>query len=563
MTKRIDFQTHPRHYKHWQLSCDGAVARLSLDVDESGGLMPGYELKLNSYDLGVDIELADAITRLRFEHPEVSVVMLTSAKENTFCAGANIRMLAASSHVHKVNFCKFTNETRNSMEDASAHSDQTYVACLHGPAAGGGYELALAADKILLIDDGNAAVSLPEVPLLAVLPGTGGLTRLVDKRGVRRDVADYFCTLEEGLQGGKALQARLVDEIYPRSEFAAGCAGFAASLASLSAVQREANGPALDPAVGHGVELPEIDKSITEHGIDYSSVAVRIDRPEATATVTIDGPQTSAPADGDAAHAQGADFWPLVMLRELDDALLELRLNETQLGILILKSRGNTETLLGYDALLQEAGSHWFLREVKLLACRVLKRLDLTSRSIFALLEPDSCFAGFLAELVFAADRSYMLEGTFEETPGQQPALLTLSQNNFSSLPMVNGLSRLATRFIGQPEVLPQIQNLMGQPLDAQACDEQGLITFVFDDLDWTDEIRLAVEGRAAMSPDALVGMEANLRFAGPETMESKIFARLSAWQNWIFQRPNAVGAEGALPLYGSGKRPKFDKERI
>ena len=557
--QRIDFQTEPARYKHWRLSTQGPVAHLTLDVDERGGLFDGYELKLNSYDLSVDIELADAITRLRFEHPEVAVVILDSGKANTFCAGANIRMLAGASHAHKVNFCKFTNETRNSMEDATRFSGQTYVACINGPAAGGGYELALAADKILLVDDGAAAVSLPEIPLLAVLPGTGGLTRLVDKRGVRRDVADYFCTLEEGLQANKALKAKLVDRIYPRSEFAAGCEAFTQDLLAAS-----------DKAdlTGQGVHLPALKKSISADAIEYSSVAVTIDRDAATATIVVQGPSTSAPANAAESLAQGADFWLLAMLREMDDVLLELRLNETRIGTLLLKTRGDGEAVMAYDALMADNQDHWFLLEVRLLACRVFKRLDLTSRSLFALIEPTSCFSGLLAELLFAADRSYMLEGTFEgeedeNNPSQSPATVTLSISNFSGLPMVNGLSRLATRFVGDAESLLTAEQLLGCELDAAACDEHGLITFAFDDLDWADEIRLAVEARAGMSADALVGMEANLRFAGPETMESKIFARLSAWQNWIFQRPNAVGAEGALPLYGTGKRPRFNQERI
>ncbi len=562
--KRIDFQTEPASYKHWRLAVDGPVAHLILDVDEKGGLFDGYELKLNSYDLGVDIELADAITRIRFEHPEVAVVMLESGKPNTFCAGANIRMLAGASHAHKVNFCKFTNETRNSMEDATRFSGQTYIACINGPAAGGGYELALAADKILLVDDGAVAVSLPEIPLLAVLPGTGGLTRLVDKRGVRRDVADYFCTLEEGLQANKALNARLVDRTFPRSQFAQGCVSFAQELVA-----------ATDKAglAGQGVHLPALNKVINAERMEYSTVVVSIDRSQGLATIVIRGPVTSAPSDAAEVHSQGADFWLLTMLRELDDALLELRLNETRIGMLLLKTEGNGKSVLAYDALMNDNQDHWFMREVRLLACRVFKRLDLTSRSLFALVEPQSCFSGLLAELLFAADRSYMLEGTFEDESSEEdggsgdaeqiPATVTLSMSNFSGLPMVNGLSRLATRFIGDPAALLAAEQLLGRELDAMACDEQGLITFVFDDLDWADEIRLAVESRAGMSADALVGMEANLRFAGPETMESKIFARLSAWQNWIFQRPNAVGAEGALPLYGTGKRPKFDQERI
>ena len=553
MTRRLDFATHPDRYRHWRLSVEPPFAYLSLDVDESGGWFEGYELKLNSYDIGVDIELADAITRLRFEHPDVRAVLLGSAKPDTFCAGANIRMLGGASHAHKVNFCKFTNETRNTIEDASRNSGQIYIAAVNGTAAGGGYELALAADQILLIDDGKAAVSLPEVPLLAVLPGTGGLTRLVDKRKVRRDIADVFCTLEEGMQGEKAVKARLVDEAVPSSRFAERCQTVLAQCAERSPAQAGAAGIALQP----------LQKSIGEDVIEYAHVHVSLDREDGCAHITLHGPNGPAPAAVEEASAQGSDFWPLALMREFDDALLELRFNELQLGTLLLRTDGDAEVVSAYDRLIHLNQDDWFMREVQLLIGRVLKRLDLTSRSIFALLEPGCCYAGFLAELAFAADRSYMLEGHFEDRANEPPATLRLSASNFGSYPMVNELSRLAVRFLGEAESLASAEALQGMSLEAQQASEAGLVTVAMDDIDWEDELRMAVEERAGFSPDALTGLEANIRFAGPETMESKIFARLSAWQNWIFQRPNAVGGEGALQLYGSGRRPVFDRDRV
>ena len=553
MTKRVDFATHPDQYRHWRMLVDGETARLLLDVDEKGGWFEGYELKLNSYDIGVDIELADAISRLRFELPQVKAVLLSSAKPGTFCAGANIRMLSGASHPHKVNFCKFTNETRNSIEDATRDSGQVYIAAVNGTAAGGGYELALAAEKILLIDDGKAAVSLPEVPLLAVLPGTGGLTRLVDKRKVRRDIADVFCTLEEGMQGGKAQKARLVDEAIPSSRFEARC----------ESVLREAAASSTRLAASSGISLDPLKKSVSEEGIEYQYVTVTLNRDESYGHIELRGPAVKDVPDVGEALEQGCEFWPLAVMREFDDALLELRFNELEIGTLLIQTQGDASTVMAYDQLLCENQSDWFLREVQLLICRVLKRLDLTSRSIFACLEPGSCYAGFLAELAFAADRSYMLEGQLEDRQNQATASLALSPSNFGSYPMVNYLSRLEVRFLGEPETLQSAHALIGAFLSARDAEEAGLVTMALDDIDWEDELRLAIEERAGFSPDALIGMEANLRFAGPETMESKIFARLSAWQNWVFQRPNAVGEQGALKLYGTGRRPAFDKARV
>ncbi|MCP5186026.1 MAG: benzoyl-CoA-dihydrodiol lyase [Pseudomonadales bacterium] len=554
MTRRLDFQTHPDRYRHWRLRVEPPFAYLLLDVDEAGGWFEGYQLKLNSYDIGVDIELADAVQRLRFEHPDVRAVLLGSARSGTFCAGANIRMLAGASHEHKVNFCKFTNETRNSIEDATRLGGQIYVAALNGTAAGGGYELALAAERILLIDDGKAAVSLPEVPLLAVLPGTGGLTRVVDKRRVRRDIADVFCTLEEGMQGRRAVEARLVDEAIPGSRFEARCQEVMAECARLS-MRGEAGGR---------VVLEPLEKRLSGDAIDYRHVRVTIDRDACTAGVTLLAPDDpSVPVDIAAAVAQGSAFWPLALMRELDDALLELRFNETAIGTLLLRTQGDPSLVLAYDALLNDGSDGGFLAEVRLLVRQVLSRLDLTSRSLFALLEPGSCFAGFLAELAFAADRAYMLEGQFEDMGEVPPATLTLTAGNFGAYPMVNGLSRLAVRFLGEPDSLTAAKGLICQSLLAADAAGAGLVTVAMDDIDWDEELRLALEERTGFSPDALTGMEANLRFAGPETMQSKIFARLSAWQNWIFQRPNAVGDNGALKRYGTGKRPEFGRHRV
>ena len=550
----IDFQTHPEHYRHWQLSFDGPVATLAMAVAEDGGLTPGYELKLNSYDLGVDIELYDAIQRLRFEHPEVKTVVLTSLQDRMFCAGANIRMLGQSSHAHKVNFCKFTNETRNAIEDASAFSGQRYLCAINGTAAGGGYELALACDYLMLLDDGNAAVSLPEVPLLAVLPGTGGLTRLVDKRKVRRDRADFFCTTEEGIRGKRALDWGLVDGIAPRSRFAEAVLQQAMKLAELSD----------RPDNAEGIELTPLAKQISTDAIAYEHLNVNLKQREGYAEITLHGPKQSplANADADAVVKLGAAFWPLAVARELDDALLHLRTNEPELGTLVFKTIGDPSQVAAHDEWLWQHCEHWLVREIILYWKRTLKRLDVTSRSMIALIEPGSCFAGSLLEIALAADRSYMLDGQFENDD-TRPASIQLSALNFGSLPMVNGWTRLQSRFFADTEAIERLDALQGQPLLAAEAEAHGLVTFAPDDIDWEDEVRLTIEERASFSPDALTGMEASLRFAGPETLESKIFARLSAWQNWIFQRPNAVGDNGALTVFGTGKRGEFDRKRV
>ena len=546
----IDFQTDPTRYRHWKLSFDGPVATLTMDVDPAGGLMDGYELKLNSYDLGVDIELADAVQRLRFEHPEIKTVVLRSAKEGVFCAGANIRMLGKASHGHKVNFCKFTNETRLSIEDASDNSGQTYLAAIAGSAAGGGYELAVTADHIMLIDDRRSTVSLPELPLLAVLPGTGGLTRLTDKRRVRRDRADIFCTTEEGVRGKRAVEWRLVDEVVPPSLWEAKVRERALELAARS-----------DRGGARGIILTPLDRTIEHDAIRYPYVQVALDRAARSATIMIQGP-SGLPGDLRAVHDSGAAFWPLAMARELDDALLHLRLNEPSIGILVFRSIGDPALVLAADSLLEQYQDDWLVREVRLLLKRVLKRVDMMARSLITLIEPGSCFAGTLAELVFAADRSVMFAGT-ASGDNRGPATLHLSALNFSAYPMGNGLSRLANRFHGEPESVDIAAGLIGETLDADTAEERGLVTFAYDDTDWDDEVRLILEERASFSPDALTGLEANLRFAGPETMETRIFGRLTAWQNWIFQRPNAVGEAGSLKRYGTGVRPDFNTERV
>ncbi|HEY0423479.1 MAG TPA: 2,3-epoxybenzoyl-CoA dihydrolase [Rhodopila sp.] len=552
----IDFQTDPTRYRHWKLSFDGPVATLTMDVDPAGGLMDGYELKLNSYDLGVDIELADAVQRLRFEHPEVKTVVLRSGKEGVFCAGANIRMLGKASHGHKVNFCKFTNETRLAIEDASENSGQIYLAAIAGSAAGGGYELAVTADHIMLIDDRRSSVSLPELPLLAVLPGTGGLTRLTDKRRVRRDRADIFCTAEEGVRGQRAVEWRLVDEVVPPSAWEAKIAERALELAERS-----------DRDGAKGILLAPLERTIADDAVRYPHVLVALDRSARTATVTIRGP-ADLPADLRGIHDSGSGFWPLAMARQLDDALLHLRLNETSIGLLIFRSVGDPAEVLAADSLLEQYQTDWLVREIRLLLKRVLKRVDMMARSLIALIDPGSCFAGTLAELVFAADRSLMFAGTGTATTtttgdNRGPATLHLSALNFSAFPMGNGLSRLANRFYGEPESLVAAAGLIGETLDADAAEAHGLVTFAYDDIDWNDEVRLILEERASFSPDALTGLEANLRFVGPETMETRIFGRLTAWQNWIFQRPNAVGEAGSLKRYGSGVRPDFNTERV
>jgi benzoyl-CoA-dihydrodiol lyase len=547
----IDFATEPACYRHWRLDCAGEVATLTLDVDPAGGLFPGTELKLNSYDLGVDIELADAVNRLRFERPEVRAVVLRSAKPNVFCAGANIGALARASHAHKVNFCKFTNETRFAIEDASANSGQRYLAALGGTAAGGGYELALACVWIMLIDDRRSVVSLPELALLAVLPGTGGLTRLTDKRQVRRDLADVFCASEEGARGQRALDWHLVDEIVPPSEWDEKAAERARALAAASD----------RPQGARGVALPPLDRRVADDSIIYDHVAVALDRAGRRATITVRGP-TRVPADLAEIHAAGAGFWPLAIARELDDAILHLRFNEPELGILVFRSEGDPAAVLKADRLLEAHANDWLVREIRLLLKRVFKRIDVTSRSLFALIEPGGCFAGSLAELVFAADRALMFAGT-RGGDNRGLATLTLSPLNFGVYPMGNGLGRLATRFLGDPDALDRGRSRVGDPLLAEEAEALGLVTASYDEVDWDEEIRLALEERASFSPDALTGLEANLRFPGPETMETRIFARLSAWQNWIFQRPNATGEEGALKRYGTGQRPRFDPERV
>ena len=549
---RVDFQTEPSRYRHWKLTVDGEIATLTLDVDENGGLFEGYQLKLNSYDLGVDIELADAMQRLRFEYPAVKVILLRSAKNRVFCAGANIRMLAGASHVHKVNFCKFTNETRNGIEDSSQHSGQRSIAVINGTAAGGGYELALAADHIIMADDGSAAVALPEVPLLAVLPGTGGLTRVIDKRKVRRDHADVFCTIEEGIKGKRAVQWRLVDDIVATTKLDAKVAERARELAAAS----PRNGS------GAGVQLTPLQRQFDDTSVRYGLVGIEIDRAARIATITLTGPDAAPPTSVEALQAQGAAFWPLQLARELDDAILHLRLNEPELGLWVFKSHGDANQVLAYDALLEAHKDHWLVNEIRHFWKRVLKRVDVTSRSLVTLVEPGSCFAGTLAELVFAADRSYMLIGS-REGDNRPPPMLTLSALNFGPYPMSHGLTRLQSRFQADPADHAAVQSKIGEAFDAEAAETLGLVTFALDDIDWDDEVRVFLEERASFSPDSLTGMEANLRFVGPETMESKIFARLTAWQNWIFQRPNAVGEVGALRRYGSGQKPQFDMTRV
>jgi benzoyl-CoA-dihydrodiol lyase len=547
---RIDFQTDPSRYRHWKLTTEGEVATLLMDVDEKGALFEGYELKLNSYDLGVDIELADAIERLRFEHPEVKVVLLRSGKPRVFCAGANIRMLAGATHAHKVNFCKFTNETRNGIEDASLTSGLKTICVINGTAAGGGYELALAADHIMLVDDGSSAVSLPELPLLAVLPGTGGLTRVTDKRKVRRDHADFFCTTEEGIKGKRAVDWRLVDEVVPSSKFEDAIATRAKEFAAKS--QR--------PSGAKGIALKSLKRERTPKGSEYSAVSVEL--ADRLATITLRGPDAAPPKSAEEMVAQGAEFWPLRIARELDDAILDIRINEFDTAAIVFKSSGDPEQVLAYDAFLDANKGHWLAREIRNYWKRTLKRVDLTSRSLVALVEPGSCFAGTLAELLFATDRSYMLIGQ-REGDNKPPATIALADINFGPYPMSNGITRLASRFLADPADVDKAKAERGKMLDAETAEQLGLVTFALDDVDWENEVRVFLEERASFSPDGLTGLEANLRFGGPETMESKIFARLTAWQNWIFQRPNAVGEEGALKRYGTGQRPVFDTKRV
>ena len=548
----VSFATSPDQYKHWNLTIDGNVARLAMSVSEDATLKPGYELKLNSYDLGVDIELYDAIQRLRFEHPEVGCVVLCSDHPQVFCAGANIRMLGMSTHDHKVNFCKFTNETRNGIEDATEFSQQKYICAINGTAAGGGYELALATDYIMLIDDGASTVSLPELPLLAVLPGTGGLTRLVDKRKVRHDRSDVFCTATEGMRGQRAVDWNLIDEIVPRSKFDDAVTERANEFAAMSDRPKDAMGISFTP-----LNVSEVrDKLVYDHLI------IEIDRESNVVNFLIKGPVDLPPKDASGVVEQGVNFWPLAVARELDAAIVHLRLNESQIGTWVFRTEGDNEVLEAYDNLLEVHQDHWLVRETTLYLKRTLKRVDVSARSLITLVEPGSCFTGTLLELVLIADRSFMLDGQMEGSNIPAPAV-RLTGMNFGPYPMCNGLTRLETRLLGEPEKISEAKAAVGRDLEALDADNAGLVTFAPDDIDWDDEVRLAIEERASFSPDGLTGLEANLRFAGPETMETKIFGRLSAWQNWIFQRPNAAGPEGALKLYGTGQRSEFDKKRV
>jgi len=547
----IDYQTDPSRYRHWRIEYDGDVAFLIMDVDQSGGL-GDYELKLNSYDLGVDIELNDAVQRLRFEHPEVRCVVIKSGKDNVFCAGANIRMLGKSTHGAKVNFCKFTNETRLGIEDASENSKQIYLCAINGNAAGGGYELALAADHIMLVDDRRSAVALPETPLLAVLPGTGGLTRVTDKRKVRRDRADVFCSIEEGIRGTKAVEWRLVDEVVPNSKWKDAVAARAHEIATRSDRPKNAK----------GIKLTPLARKIQGDRMSYSHVDVEIDRTRGLATITVRGPSQAVPASLEAAHELGDKFWPLTVARELEDAILHLRTNEAAIGVVLFKTDGSAQAVLDHDEFLAKANGDWLMREIRHYLKRVLKRVDVTAKSFIAVIEPGSCFAGTLAELAFASDRSLMLIGR-REGDNRKAAAMTLGQANFGFYPMGNGMTRLATRFIGEPKTLEVLKGKAGQAIEGEEAAELGLVTTAYEAFDWDDELRILLEERTSFSPDAMTGMEANLRFAGPETMETKIFGRLTAWQNWIFQRPNAIGEHGALRLYGSGVSPTFNRERV
>jgi benzoyl-CoA-dihydrodiol lyase len=550
--KTIDFQTDPSRYRHWRVEYDDAVANLYMDVDENAGLFEGYQLKLNSYDLGVDIELSDIVQRMRFEHPEVKVVVMRSGKDQVFCAGANIRMLGGAAHSHKVNFCKFTNETRNTYEAALKDSGQNYIAAVRGACAGGGYELALACNHIMLTDDSSSSVALPEVPLLAVLPGTGGLTRVTDKRKVRRDRADIFCSMEEGVKGKRAKEWGLVDEVIPNSEFNETVAKRAKELAASS-----------NKVAGQGIMLGPLDRQISDDGsISYSLIDIELDRKFRKATITIKGPENSPPDNGEALTKAGDQSYLLRLARELDDAILHLRLNEMELGLWVIRTQGNPELVLAHEAALLNIKDHWLANEILQFWKSVLKRLDVTSRSIIAIVEHGSCFAGTLAEILWAADRSYMMLDEFEGD--ERPiAKLKLSEANFGQYPMANDLTRIQTRFLGTPEHIDFLKEQIGEDLEAEAADEHGLVTYIYDDIDWEDELRIFMEERASFSPDAMTAMEANLRFSGPETMETRIFGRLTAWQNWIFNRPNAVGGDGALKRYGTGIRADFDMERI
>jgi benzoyl-CoA-dihydrodiol lyase len=546
---RVDFRTDPGQYRHWRLAFDGPVATLAMDVAEDGGLRPGYKLKLNSYDLGVDIELHDALQRIRFEHPEVRSVIVTSMKERIFCSGANIFMLGLSSHAWKVNFCKFTNETRNGIEDSSRHSGLKFIAALNGACAGGGYELALACDEIMLIDDRSSAVALPEVPLLGVLPGTGGLTRVTDKRRVRHDHADIFCTLVEGVRGQRAKDWRLVDEVVKPARFEEAVRERAQALAQGSD----------RPAGEQGIVLTPVQRTESADGLSYRYVDIKLDREKRQATWTVRAPEGAVQTELQDIVAAGAAWWPLQMARELDDAILSMRTNELDIGTWIIKTEGDAALVLAADAALQQHADHWFVRETAGMLRRTLARLDVTSRSLFALIEPGSCFAGTLLELALAADRSYMLDNEDEAAPAQ----IVVGERNFGAYPLVNGQSRLQRRFYEEEAPLEAVRARAGQQLSATDALELGLVTYAPDNIDWDDEVRMMLEERRALSPDALTGLEANLRFGGQETMETRIFGRLTAWQNWIFNRPNAAGDKGALKLYGKGEQAAFDWNRV
>ncbi len=556
----INFQTSPEQYKHWKLSIDGAVARLSMDVREDATLAEGYKLKLNSYDLGVDIELADAIQRLRFEHPEVRAVVVTSLKPRIFCAGANIYMLGTSSHAFKVNFCKFTNETRCAIEDDSRHSDRRYIAALNGTASGGGYELAIACDEIYLVDDGNSAVSLPEVPLLGVLPGTGGLTRLVDKRKVRRDRADVFSTLAEGLKGKRAKDWGLIDDSFPTSKFQEAVDARVAQVVNLRSADKTQR-PITDEKaqvnnLRHiGIKLNPLEFASTDDTREYKYVSAKLNREKRFADLTVRGPGADLPTTPDEIQKLGDDYWPLRAYRELDDMLLHLRVNEPEIGLVCLRTEGTIDNVLAVDHTLASNRDHWLVREIILHMARVLRRLDLTAKSFFAIIERGSCFAGNLLELALSSDRTYMLNNP------EQTSQIATSELNAAALPMSNGLTRLQSRFLAEPAKVDEVLAHKDR-FDTEAADEAGLVTFAPDDLDWEDELRVAIEERTSLSPDALTGMEASLRFAGPESMDTKIFGRLTAWQNWIFQRPNAVGPQGALTNYGKPTQAQFDYKR-
>ena len=553
MTKLIDFRTDPSQYRHWKVAYEGPVARLIMDVDEDGGLFDGYQLKLNSYDLGVDIELSDIVQRMRFEHPEVKVVVMQSGKQGVFCAGANIRMLGGAAHSHKVNFCKFTNETRNTFEAAELDSGQKYIAAVKGACAGGGYELALACNYIMLTDDSTSAVGLPEVPLLAVLPGTGGLTRVTDKRKVRRDLADIFCSIEEGVKGQRAADWRLVDEVVPNAVFEEEVTKRAVEFASKSG----------KPDVKEGIRLGPINRKISDNGsVSYDLVEVEVDRQARKAFITLSGPRDSAPDTMEAFAEQGDQAYLLKLCRELEDAILHLRLNEMEAGLWIFRTQGDAESFVSHEKLLENNADHWLANEVRAYWKRTLKRIDVTSRSLAAFVENGSCFAGVLAEILFAVDRTYMMEGDFEED-NRPVAQIGLTEANFGPYPMGNGLTRLETRFLGEPARVEAAKEQIDEMLEAETANDLGLVTMILDDIDWEDEVRIFQEERASFSPDAMTGMEANLRFAGPETMETRIFGRLTAWQNWIFNRPNAVGESGALQRYGTGVRGNYNMERV